>query len=147
MFQDKELPPQFSARGFLLEGAVAHATRGRDGRQEGRERGYYYLHRNLNDPLLHNYSLLIIHYSLFISLALWRWSSNISGTDPSAFYLSNDGGLIPRCSELLWPLILIKVSTAISTAATARIDHEARSLSGHCEATGVNTLALGQLDL
>ena len=33
--------------------AVAHATRGRDGRQEGRERGYYNLHRNLNDTLFH----------------------------------------------------------------------------------------------
>ena len=31
----------------------AHATRGRDGRQEGRERGYYHLHRYLNNPLLH----------------------------------------------------------------------------------------------
>jgi hypothetical protein len=27
--------------------AMPHAARGRDGRQEGRERGYYYLHRNL----------------------------------------------------------------------------------------------------
>ena len=33
--------------------AVAHAARGRDGRQEGRERGYYHLHRNLNHSLLH----------------------------------------------------------------------------------------------
>ena len=40
-------------------------TRGRcDGRQKGRERGYYYLHRNLNDPLLHDYSLFTFHYSL-----------------------------------------------------------------------------------
>ena len=38
---------------FSLEGPVAHAARGRDGRQEGRERGYYHLHRNLNNPLLH----------------------------------------------------------------------------------------------
>ena len=42
---------------FLLEGAVAHAARGRNGRQEGCERGYYHLHRNLNNPLLHNSSL------------------------------------------------------------------------------------------
>ena len=33
----------------------SHATRGRDGRQEGRERGYYHLYRHLNDPLLHDY--------------------------------------------------------------------------------------------
>ncbi len=39
--------------GFDLEGAVAHTARGRDGRQEGRECGYYNLHRNLNNPLLH----------------------------------------------------------------------------------------------
>ena len=35
-------------------GSEAHATRGRDGRQEGSECGYYYLHRNLNDPLFHS---------------------------------------------------------------------------------------------
>ena len=34
-------------------GSEAHATRGRDGRQEGREGGYYHLHRNLNNTLLH----------------------------------------------------------------------------------------------
>ena len=45
-----------SCGGFLVSernGAVAHTTRGRDGRQEGRERGYYHLHRYLNNPLLH----------------------------------------------------------------------------------------------
>ena len=42
---------------FLLEcdWAAAHATCGRDGRQEGRECGYYHLHRHLNDPLFHDY--------------------------------------------------------------------------------------------
>ena len=46
--------PRSAERGFfVLEGAVAHATRGRDGRQEGRESGYYNLHRNLNDALFH----------------------------------------------------------------------------------------------
>ena len=45
-----------------LEGAVAHTTRGRDGRQEGRERGYYNLHRNLNETLFHRPCL---YYSLF----------------------------------------------------------------------------------
>ena len=34
---------------FSLEGPVAHAARGRDGRQEGREHGYYHLHRHLDD--------------------------------------------------------------------------------------------------
>ena len=33
--------------------AVPHATRGRDGRQEGRERSYYHLHCYLNNTLLH----------------------------------------------------------------------------------------------
>ena len=32
---------------------MPHATRGRDGRQEGRERSYYYLHCNLNNTLFH----------------------------------------------------------------------------------------------
>ena len=43
-------------RGILVlerNGSESHATRGRDGRQEGRERSYYHLHRNLNDSLLH----------------------------------------------------------------------------------------------
>ena len=31
---------------------VAHTTCGADGRQEGRERGYYHLHRQLDDTLL-----------------------------------------------------------------------------------------------
>jgi hypothetical protein len=33
-------------------GSEAHATRGRDGRQEVREGGYYHLHRYLDDSLL-----------------------------------------------------------------------------------------------
>ena len=33
---------------------MPQATRGRDGRQECRERGYYHLHRNLNNSLLHS---------------------------------------------------------------------------------------------
>ena len=38
---------------FRLEDwASAHATGGRDGRQEGCERGYYHLHRNLNKSFL-----------------------------------------------------------------------------------------------
>ena len=37
-----------------LKRSVAHATRGRDGRQEGRECGYYHLHRYLNNSLLHS---------------------------------------------------------------------------------------------
>ena len=48
---------------------MPHATRGRDGRQEGRECGYYYLHRNLNHSLLHS-SLFTIHFSLFTSSLL-----------------------------------------------------------------------------
>ena len=39
--------------GFDLEGAVAHAARRCDGRQEGCESSYYNLHRNLNETLLH----------------------------------------------------------------------------------------------
>ena len=40
------------------EWSVAHARRGRDGCQEGRERGYYNLHRNLNKTIcLHNCEL------------------------------------------------------------------------------------------
>ena len=34
------------------DGPVAQARRGADGRQKGRERGYYHLHRQLDDALL-----------------------------------------------------------------------------------------------
>ena len=51
------MPAQFLIRVIrairCLERSVAHAARGRDGRQKCRERGYYYLHRNLNNSLLH----------------------------------------------------------------------------------------------
>jgi hypothetical protein len=38
-------------RGLHLKRSVAHTRRGRNGRQEGRERGYYNLHRNLNKTI------------------------------------------------------------------------------------------------
>ena len=44
--------------------SVAHAARGGDGRQESCERGYYYLHRNLQNPLLHNSSFLHLPSSI-----------------------------------------------------------------------------------
>ena len=50
--------------GSECERAVAHATRGGDGRQEGCECGYYDLHRNLNKTFLHDSSLFILHSSL-----------------------------------------------------------------------------------
>ena len=37
-----------------LEGAVAHAACRCNRRKKCRERGYYYLHRNLNNLFLHN---------------------------------------------------------------------------------------------
>ena len=45
------------------EGTVSHATRGRDGRQEGCESGYYHLRQHLNNlTLFHNHlSLLMFH--------------------------------------------------------------------------------------
>ena len=44
-------------------------TRGRcDSRQEGRECGYYHLHRNLNQTiLLHHFSLLVLTSSVVIA--------------------------------------------------------------------------------
>ena len=45
---------------LLVDGSEAHAARGRDGRQEGRECGYYHLHRHLNDlALFHNDQILV----------------------------------------------------------------------------------------
>ena len=65
---------------IALQGPQAHATGGGDGRQEGRERGYYNLHRNLNNPLLHNCPLSIVHYQLR-SLVLVYLVVTIAATD------------------------------------------------------------------
>ena len=54
--------PFDSQRSLERNWPIPHAARGRDGRQEGRERGYYHLHPNLNNPFLHSSSL---YYSLF----------------------------------------------------------------------------------
>jgi hypothetical protein len=47
----KQIPRRVAGDQFS-ERAVAHATGGAQCRQEGCERGYYHLHRQLNDPLL-----------------------------------------------------------------------------------------------
>ena len=55
LLRHKEIP-RTVVQGILVSesnGSETHAARGRDGRQEGREGGYYYLHRYLNNPLLH----------------------------------------------------------------------------------------------
>ena len=45
----------FNRDSLEYDRAVPETTRGRDRRQESRERGYYHLHRQLNNPLLlHN---------------------------------------------------------------------------------------------
>ena len=68
-------PRQFDWRGFSvlirvdlwLEGAVAHTTCGRNRRDERRERSYYHLHRNLNNPIpFPSRVILIMHYALLI---------------------------------------------------------------------------------
>ena len=64
--------PCDSQRSLERNRSQSHATRGRDGRQEGCERGYYNLHRNLNNSLFHSpclyYSLFTLHYSLGLAL-------------------------------------------------------------------------------
>ena len=66
--------PRTIVRGILVSernGSETHATRGRDGRQKGRERSYYHLHRYLNDSLLHkaenNTSSIFLHPSSIFS--------------------------------------------------------------------------------
>ncbi len=49
------------SRSLKREWSVAHTRRGRNGRQEGRERGYYHLHRNLNKLLLHRLIFLTLN--------------------------------------------------------------------------------------
>ena len=70
----------------------SHATRGGDGRQEGRERGYYHLHRNLNDFLLH---------TLFRLNVNWR-RSDTWGLAPMIASLIYQCVPVP-CVSPLWP--------------------------------------------
>ena len=117
-----------------LEGAVAHTTRGRDGRQEGRERGYYNLHRNLNNPLLH--TLFRLNVSCRRSDT---WGQARSVLFPMAHWC-----LSPVCH--LYGLVLVEAFATVATfVAGTGADHEGRSLSGHSEATGVDTVVLSQL--
>ena len=51
---------------------VAQARRGADGRQEGRERGYYHLHRQLDD------ALLLHTIFVFFSVVRWRGGQPLS---------------------------------------------------------------------
>ena len=56
LLRHKEIP-RTVVRGILVSesnGSKTHAARGRDGRQKGRERSYYHLHRHLNDSLFHD---------------------------------------------------------------------------------------------
>ena len=39
------------------------------------------------------------------------------------------------------------MAVVIATANGTSVDHEGRSLAGHCETTGVDSLTLSQLDL
>ena len=55
------LPPYWGGPGWGLQRTKSHTTRGRNGRQECRERGYYHLHRNLNQScFFHNCQLSIV---------------------------------------------------------------------------------------
>ena len=61
---------------------MPHATGRCDGRQEGDECGYYDLHSNLNETLLHSSPpFLLVHVAcivipllLIIALSVWLWS-------------------------------------------------------------------------
>jgi len=105
--------PCDSQRSLERNRSVTHTIGRGNRRQEGRERGYYNLHRNLNETLFHGPILFTLHSSLFTRAAL----------------------------------VFIQSFAAIATfTADTRADHEGRSLSGHSEATGVDTVVLSQLD-
>ena len=55
---------QARAHYSLPEGPKSHTTGRRNRCQKSRERGYYHLHRHLNESLFHDYSLFTIHHSL-----------------------------------------------------------------------------------
>ena len=59
-YNKEEMPVKDTPSSLNCNGSEAHAARGRDGRQEGRERGYYDLHRDLNHSFLHG-SLMTNH--------------------------------------------------------------------------------------
>ena len=120
---------------FHLKRSVAHATRGRDGRQEGRESGYYNLHRNLNNSLFHR---------LFRLNVIWRWSLS-RGLAPMIASLIYQWGLTPVIG--LYGLVFVQAFSTVSTfTAGTGADHEGRSLSRHSEATGIDAIVLSQLE-
>jgi hypothetical protein len=56
---------------FILEWSESHAARGGNRRQERCERGYYHLHRNLNQScFFHNCQLSIVNCQLLMLLAV-----------------------------------------------------------------------------
>ena len=63
--------PCDSPRSLERNWFISHTARRCDGRQEGCERGYYDLHRNLNETLLH----LLISFS-FVVLTGRNWKCN-----------------------------------------------------------------------
>ena len=67
-------PPNYSE----YDRAVPHATRGRDGRQEGRECSYYDIHCYLNNTLFHFLfkSFLILYSCLSLCSRLRRIASH-----------------------------------------------------------------------
>ena len=87
--------PCDSQRSLERNRSVTHTTGRGNRRQEGRERGYYNLHRNLNNPLLHT---------------------------------------------------LVLIQTIATVTADTCANHEGRSLSGHSETTGIDTIVLNQLE-
>ena len=115
--------------------SVTHTTGRCDGRQEGCERGYYNLHRNLNNPLFHKL------FRLNVSCR----RSDTWGLARSVLFPMAHWCLSPVCH--LYGLILIQAFSAIAAfTADTRADHEGRSLSGHSEATSVDTVVLSQLE-
>ena len=112
----------------------SHTTRSGNRRQKCSERGYYNLHPNLNNPLLH---------TLF-RLNVSRRRSDTWGLARSVLFPMAHWCLSPVCH--FYGLILVESFATIATVtADTRADHEGRSLSGHSEATGVDTIVLSQL--
>ena len=75
---------------------VAHARGGADGRQEGRERGYYHLHRQLDDTLfLH--TIFVFFFFRRMRKEITRW---YGGAGDSLF---EAGGARLLCCGIVCP--------------------------------------------
>ena len=89
--------------GSQVDRAVAHARGGSQGREEGRERGYYHLHRKLDDAFLgHGLVLYKIKLKEMVMERNWSWILKEIGIIGIMFPALRDEGRRDRNPSAGW---------------------------------------------